>query len=248
MTADLTFAEAIRFASLSSSQGRRHRRPVTGYYPSAGDDVGPLILLDQEHLRQRAIDLPTPEVLVYVDRERPEDPGHARLEDRHRRPDWPGQLRTVSVDPLNVGGLPAGLLTVAVRTRQRSRHVRVLRIRGENAHVLEMCQRARWSPTMYIAPDDGCCGYGGNEGRCENSVMPGDSPFTSFAKSPRWWITEHFWPHAAAGGNPDLSDLERWGFPFDVKRLGLVHERWGHDWEPFGGATAFELTPRGDVR
>lgn len=229
-------------ASLTGRGMRRHRRPVTAYYPSAGQDASPLHLLAQEHLRRLGIEMPTPEVLVCVDRDHPQEPGHDpyELEDGHRP--WP-PARTRGAERITVEGRPADLLTVVVGNPNRGRTARVLRIRGENADVLDLAHRARWSPMIYIAPDDGCCFGGGNMDRCENSVTFDVSPFLSFGHPPRWWITDHFSPHNEQGQHPDLADLRRWGFPFHVERLGLIDERWGHEWDPFGGATAFELTP-----
>lgn len=240
MTEDMNFWSAVELASWGEEGYVRGRRPpITAYYPSAGRDTGPITLLRPEWLRRHGIDMPSPKVLVYIDRDYPADPATDELGGSRG---CASIMRTRSVEPLSVEGHPASLVTVEVGHPVHGRVVRVLRIRAENEDALVMCRRASWRPNIYIAPDDGCCFGGGNTYRCENSLDPMNTPMRAFYRLPEWWITDHFHPRTPDANYPDGALVPTTqGFPFEIRKLGHLGERWGHNWEPFGGTTLFEL-------
>lgn len=244
MTENLTFFEAVTRATTYDGLDYPGSRPMTAYYPSAGRDTNPIALLRPTWLRRHGIDMPWPSVFVYVDRAYPVDPANDRL----GGPTGSGIImRTIDLEGLFVEGYPASIVTVQIGHPVHGRVVRVLRIRAENHQVLTMCRRASWSPEIYIAPDDGCCFGGGNHDRCENSTDPMNTPMRAFHMPPLWWITDHFSPRTPDGEYPDGALIPTvYGFPYEIRKIGhMQQERWGHDWDPFGGATAFELTPQG---
>ncbi|MFM8350105.1 MAG: hypothetical protein ACKN9D_03475 [Actinomycetales bacterium] len=71
-----------------------------------------------------------------------------------------------------------------------------------------------------------------------------NSPMQAFHRPPLWWITDHFSPRTPDGEYPEGALIPTVaGFPFEIRKIAhMPVERWGHDWDPFGGATAFELS------
>lgn len=245
MNADLTFAEAVRPGPTDPFGNSR----ITGYYPSAGCDTAPFSFLLPAFLRHRRSSFPTPDLFVYVDREFPHDPATDRLEYRDRSRDDVLVVETTSVRPLTVEGHPASLLRVRVHSDvpDEQRGYTVLRIRAENADVLEMCRRAGWSPDVYLSPDDGCCLGGGNAPRCENSVDPASAPILRFPRPPRVWVSDHInhpRPPAHMRFVPGDRIPTPEAFPLHLEKIALLSSAWGHGWTPFNGATAMRVTPR----
>lgn len=238
----VAFSEAIAQATLKTGKAQ----PITALYVSAGNDTAPFMFLHDGFRRHRgAWGPPTPDLYVYVDMLFPSAGQASRLTYRERKRDNALVVETIGAHELDVEGHVASILSVEFHSdvAEEERRYTVLRICALNEEVLTMCRDAQWSPDVFIAVCDGDA-FGGNY-RCENSLSPEHSPFLTFAKPPRWWVTDHFTPRNdwRSFESGDLFPVPE-GFPYTIRKIALLSSDWGHPWPPLNGATSFEVSPK----
>jgi hypothetical protein len=212
---------------------------VTALYPSAGHDTKPFTFLGPAFLVHRGVDMPAPEVYVYVDHTEPRDEKAAGLffhDDRTR-------IRSTDVREATLRSYPVRLMRVVVKADEGEREIAVARIRVPNELAYGLCRDQGWSPDVFIGVLDGER-FGGQvpPGWCENSLRLYGSAMTAFARPPRWWVADHFRPavhHLAEGDVVRSPDPE---FPVEFRKVRLLSSDWGHTTQLFG-ATVFEVLP-----
>lgn len=210
--------------------------PVTALYPSAGRDTMPFTFLGSAFLAHRGIDMPAPEVFVFIDHSEPNDVEDAALSFRDDRT----EIRALDVREARVGDHPAWLMRVAVSDDGVEHEAGVARIRAWNTPAYWLC--GGFTPDVFIGVRDGE-GFGGQvpHGACENSLVLHTSPMTWFrSRPPRWWVTDHFRPAVRGLAEGDMVRSPDRDFPVAFRKVRLLSSQWGNITQLFG-ATVFEV-------
>lgn len=210
---------------------------VSALYASAGGDTRAIVFLHPEFLRARkAIDVPAPNLFIFVDRDSQADPSFN---------DGYTDLTTETLERIVIAGLPGWLRKIRYTPGPEDTHgyaariVALIGIEASNEIVSAAMAREDWVPDVLIGVCDGCS-FGGNKS-CVNELSRRglDAATAARIRVPRWWITDHF---KGAEWSGDFVISADPSFPFRFRRVVLLTTDWGrYNWRKRPGTMVYEV-------